>query len=228
MNNLIFSDPFYAQREQLIRSQIGPQLDTLKKDMGQFLSACKARLFALRLDRPLTLEELRSCEPAKRQAILSAFLYNDAYWRFEAAYLMLSLGMLNVAYSDLRSCLETAMTGHVIENLDSEAIHFLKTGKLNLSKLSRFVPKEYDEILSQMKDYLSVKGTHSRLASLQLGITYGPNTLEKTLASITLAPPQHLQDDFKDAAPQCLKVSIDVLLMFMFLMSKGTRYQSRP
>ena len=44
---------------------------------------------------------------------------------------MLCIGMLNISYSNLRSCIDDIGGAHIIENLDSEAIKFLKMRGVN-------------------------------------------------------------------------------------------------
>lgn len=224
-NRQIFSDAFYGKREKVIRAQIGKQLDELKKTIGQLYSPCIVRLMNARPNKKLTIEELLSLGPSQRQGILSAVLYNDALWRLEAAYLMLCIGMLNVAYANLRSCLEIVVDAHIIENLDSEAIKFLQKGEIEPTKISSFIPEEYDKHIVQMKKALGNWGVHSSLRSVQLGILFGPNTFDRMVAQTSTEPLQNVNEEFTDAAKTCIQACSDVFLMFIFLVSKGTNYR---
>ena len=125
-NGEIFCDKFYQWRERLVREQIGEELDKLKPEIKQLYSPCMSRLMNAQTQKELTLNELLALPPNQRQAIVSTILYNDALWRIEAAYLMLCIGMLNVVYSNLRTCLENVVKAHIVENLDSEAQRLLK------------------------------------------------------------------------------------------------------
>lgn len=222
-NTNIYSDTFYQAREVVVRQQIGKQLDSLKKDISQLYSPCTVRM--MKIQKEMTLEELLSLDSDLRQAIVAAILYNDALWRIEAAYLMLCIGMLNVTYSNLRSCLESIVNAHIVENLDSEAIKFLKTGKIEPTKISSFIPEEYDKAILQMKRALSDWGVHSNLRSVQLSVLFGPNTFDKMVSKTTMQRNQTLNEAFTDAAKSCIKAIGDVFVMFMWLMGKGTKYQ---
>jgi hypothetical protein len=181
----------------------------------------------MNIRKEVTLEELLTAESSFRQAVLSAVLYNDAFWRIESAYLMLSIGMLNVTYSNLRSCLESVIKAHIIENIDSEAIKFLKKGKIEPAKISNFIPKEYNDHILRMKEAFSDWGVHSNLRAVQLGVLFGPNTFEKMVSNIASDRPQELNDSFRDAAKSCIKAMNDVFLMFIWIMLKGTTYRSK-
>jgi len=144
----IFCDKYFGKREELVRELIGKQLDQMEKEFKQLDSPVMSRLMNAQLSKPLTIDELLSFEPNRRQGILSAVLYNDALWRLEAARIMLSVGMLNVCYSNLRSCLDDFVSAHIIENLDEQAVNFLKTGEINPTKLEAFVPPEYNLLIT--------------------------------------------------------------------------------
>ena len=179
----------------------------------------------MRIQKEITLEDLLSLDPDSRQAILAAILYNDALWRFESAYLMLTIGMLNVTYSNLRSCLESIVKAHIVENLDSEAIKFLKTGKINPTKISGFIPEEYDNAILKMREAFSDWGIHSHLRAVQLSSLFGPNSFDKMVSATTIKRPQILSDAFTDAATTCIKAMGKVFIMFMWFISKGTEYR---
>ena len=226
MSNLLYNDTFYAHREELIRQQIGKRLDTLRRDLSQLDSPCATKLFAIPHDKVLTIKELLSLNSSERRQILSTLLYNDAYWRLEAAYLTFCVGMLNVTYSNLRSCLETVVAAHIIENLDSEARKFLTKGNVDPTKIARFIPKQYNEQIIKMKKTLGEWGVHSHLSSVQLGSLFGPNVFEKMVSHTSVKREQTLNPEFVNAANTCIQVIGDVFLMFMFLMSKGTKYKA--
>ena len=218
----IFSDVFYQPRETAVRQQIGKQLDGMKKDISQLHSPCLARMMKIR--KQMTSEEVLSADSDTRQSVVSAILYNDAMWRMESAYLMLTLGMLNVVYSNLRSCLESFVKAHIVEYLDTEAIKFLKTGNINPSKISAFVPKEYNDAISSMRETFSDWGTHSHLHAIQLSALFGPNTFDMIVSKINTQRPQALDESFILAAKTCLDSMSKVFIMFMWIMSKGTKY----
>ena len=220
----IFCDTYFEKREKIVREQIGEQLDGVKRDISQLYSPCMVRLMNAQPQKELTLEELLSLEPSQRQGILSAVLYNDALWRLEAAHLMLCIGILNVAYSNLRSCLETVVDAHIVENLDTEAIRFLNGEDIEPVKITEFIPAQYDKAIIGMKKTLGNWGVHCSLSGAQLGIFFGPNTFEKMVSDTTIKKEQLLHTGFKDAASTCLQAIGDVFKMFMFLMSKGTKF----
>lgn len=218
----IFSEPFYHAREVAVRQQFGSQLDGMKKNLSQLQSPCLSRM--MKIQKATTFEELLAVEPDARQTIIAAILYNDAFWRIESAYLMLTLGMLNVVYSNLRSCLESVVKAHVVENLDDEAINFIKTGNIDQSKISQFIPEDYDNHILAMKKAFSNWGTHSHLTAIQLSGLFGPNIFDIMVSKTTIQHPQKLDDSFVDAAKKCYTAMGDVFLMFMWIMSKGTSY----
>lgn len=225
MNNL-YADSFYAKREDLVREHIGDRLDILRKDLSQLDSPCTAKLFALPQDKVLTIDDLLSCEPTLRKQFLSTLLYHDAYWRMEAAYLTLCVGMLSIAYSNLRSCLETLVAAHIIENLDDEAQNFLTKGSVDPTKISRFIPEEYNKNILKMKESLSEWGVHSRLLSTQLSNAFGPSAFDKMISHTSAKRDQTINPHFVDAANTCIEMIGNVFLMFMFLMHKGTKYKA--
>jgi len=226
MSNLLYNDTFYAHREELVRQQIGKRLDTLRRDLSQLDSPCATKLFALPHDKVLTIKELLSLNSSERQQILSTLLYNDAYWRLEAAYLTFCVAMLNVTYSNLRSCLETVVAANIIENLDSEAQKFLTKGKVDPTKIALFIPKQYNKQIIKMKKTLGELGVHSHLNSVQLGSLFGPNAFEKMVSHTSFKREQTLNPEFVNAADMCIQVIGNVFLMFMFLISKGTKYKA--
>ena len=217
-----YSDTFYKAREIAVRKQIGKQLDNMKKNFSQLHSPCLTRM--MKIQKEMTLEELLSVDSSTRQEILAAVLYNDALWRIEAAYLMLTLGMMNVVYSNLRSCLESVIKAHIVENLDSEAIKFLKTGIINPAKISGFIPKQYDDAIFKWRKAFSDWGTHSNLSAVHLSVLFGPNTFEMMVSKTNAQRVQVLNESFTAAAITCIKAMGQVFLFFMWVISKGTKY----
>jgi len=221
-NANIYSDAFYKARETTVRLHIGKQLDDMKKEISQLHSPCLVRLMTIR--KGITLGDLLSVDSSTRQKTIAAILYNDALWRIEAAYLMLTLGMMNIVYSNLRSCLESIVNAHVVENLDSEAIKFVKTGKINPNKISNFIPEDYDKGILKMKETFSNWGTHSNLRAVQLCAQFGPNIFDMMLSKTNAQSTQILDESFTVAAKDCIKAVGNVLLVFHWIISKGTTY----
>jgi len=226
-SSCIFCDKYFEKRESVVRTQIGTRLDQMRKDSEQLYSPVMTRLMNAQLNRPLTIDELLSFEPNQRQSILSAVLYNDALWRFEAAHIMLCLGMLNVSYSNLRSCIDGIVGAHIIENLDSEAVNFLRNGEINPTRIEDFIPAQYNRYIKGTKETLGKWGVHCSLDSAQLGLAFGPSTFFKMISQTKTQKVEPLSEEFKSAADVCLKVTGDIFLVFMFLISKGTKYRKK-
>ena len=70
-------------------------------------------------------------------------------------------------------------------------------------------------------------GVHCSLDSAQLGLAFGPSTFDKMVSNTTIPKKELLHEDFKKAAEVCIRSMRDVFIMFMFLISKGTRYRSK-
>ena len=151
----LFVDKFYSERENLVREQIGPQLEGLREQLKQLYSPCIVKLMnaeqQVQTAKGLTIGDLLNLEPSKRQMIVTATMYNDALWRLEAAYLMLCIGMLNVAYSNLRSCLETVIAAHIVENIESQSIMFLNREKINQADIAPFIHEKDNEAIKKIK-----------------------------------------------------------------------------
>ena len=88
---------------------------------------------------------------------------------------MLCIGMLNVSYSNLRSCIDDVVGAHIIENLDSEAVEFLRTGEINPTRIEGYIPDEYNRSIKGIKETLGKWGVHCSRDSVQLSLAYGPN-----------------------------------------------------
>ena len=227
--DLIFGNRFYSERESLVRKYIGSQLDALKEQLKQLYSPCITRLMNAQMkvksDKDMTIGDLLNLEPSQRQMIVTATMYNDALWRLEAAFLMLRIGMLNVAYSNLRSCLEILVTAHIIENIESEAVRFLNREKINQTKIAPFIPKKYNEDIKQIKNTLGEWGVHSGIESIRLGILFNPNTFDKMISETKVSKPQTIHKEFVDYAKTCIRAINTIFLIFVFLIHKGTTYR---
>ena len=224
----IFSDKFYSERENLVREHIGTQLDGLREQLKQLYSPCITRLMnaahQTQADRASTIGELLDLEPSKRQMIVTATTYNDALWRLEAAYLMLRIGILNVAYSNLRSCLETIIAAHIVENIESKSVNFLNNERINQADIAPFIPGKYNENIKKIKDKLGEWGVHSGVESIMIGTFCSPKTFDKMISDTKVNKPQQLHPNFFDFADTCIQAIGTVFLIFMFLISKGTKY----
>jgi hypothetical protein len=134
--------------------------------------------------------------------------------------------MINVTYSNLRSCLEAVVAAHIIENLDDEAKKFLEKGEIDPTKIALFVPEQYNKDLNNMRHALSELGVHTRLHSIQLSSLFGPNALDKMVSHVSTKNEQDLHPAFAQAANTCIQAIGEVFLMFMFLMHKGTTFKA--
>ena len=225
----IFSDKFYSERENLVWKHVGTRLDGLREQLKQLYSPCITRLMNATLqtqsDRASTIGELLDLEPSKRQMIVTATMYNDALWRLETAYLMLRIGLLNVAYSNLRSCLETIIAAHIVENIESISINFLNNERINQADIAPFIPKKYNDDIKQLKYKLGEWGVHSNVESIMIGIFCNPNTYEKMISENKGSKPQTIQQEFSNYAKMCVRAFNTVSLIFHFLIHKGTTYR---
>ncbi len=207
----------------------GAQLDGLREQLKQLYSPCMVRLMnaehQVQAGRELTIGDLLDLEPSKRQMIVTATMYNDALWRLEAAYLMLRIGILNVAYSNLRSCLETIIAAHIVENIESKSVKFLNKERINQAEIAPFIPKKYNDDIKQIKDKLGEWGVHSGVESIMIGIVCNPNTLEKMISENKGSKPQTIQQEFSNYAKTCVQAFNTVYLIFTFLIHKGTTYR---
>ncbi len=227
--NQIFIDKFYSERESLVKEHIGTQLDKLQEQLKQLYSPCVTRLMNAQIkvksDKDMTIGDLLDLEPSQRQMLVTATMYNDALWRLEFAFLMLRIGILNVAYSNLRSCLEILVTAHIIENIESEAVSFLNREKINQTKIAPFISKKYNEDIQQIKNRLGEWGVHSGIESIRLGILFNPNTFDKMISETKISKPQTIHQEFSDYAKTCIQAINTVFLIFIFLIHKGTSYR---
>ena len=225
----IFSDKFYSERDNLVWEHIGAQLGGLREQLKQLYSPCITRLmdaaYQTQADRASTIGELLDLEPRKRQMIVTATMYNDALWRLEAAYLMLRIGVLNVAYSNLRSCLETIIVAHIVENIESKSVDFLNNKRINQADIAPFISNKYNDDIKQLKGKLGEWGVHSKVESIMIGIFCNPNTFEKMISENKGSKPQTIQPEFSNYAKMCVRAFNTVSLIFHFLIHKGTTYR---
>ena len=225
----LFIDKFYSERENLVREHLGPQLDGLRQQLRQLYSPCMTRLMnveqQMQSEKGLTIKDLLDLDPNKRQMVVTATMYNDALWRLEAAYLMLRIGILNVAYSNLRSCLETIIAAHIVENIESASIKFLNGEKINPADIALFIPKKYNEDIKQIKGKLGEWGVHSSVESIVIGSSCSQRTFDMMISETKTSKPQTLSQEFDDYAKVCLQAINTIFLIFFFLISKGTEYR---
>ncbi len=223
---ILFADKFYSERENLVRGHIGTQLDGLKEQLKQLYSPCITRLmnaaYQTQADRASTIGDLLDLEPSKRQMIVTATMYNDALWRLETAYLMLRIGILNVVYSNLRSCLETIIAAHIVENVESESVNFLNKKRINQADIAPFIPKTYNDDIKQIKGKFGDWGVHSGVESIIIGIFCNPNAFEKMTSENKGSKPQTIQQEFSNYGKTCIQAFNTVFLIFKFLINKGT------
>ena len=220
-DNKIFKHPFYAEREQLVYGEIGRDLDQLEAILEQLYSPCLSKIWNTKLsNKDLTIQDVLDMEQKDRQDIVAAILYNDGLWRIEAAYLMLSVGFLNVAFSNLRSCLESIVAANIAENIDEEAVNFLNGKKIDPTRLNGAINKDYSQQIKEMRERLGEWGVHSNVVATRFGML-GPNTFDKMISKIKNPRSQSLIPGFKEAATDCVRAINSVFLVFMFLISRG-------
>jgi hypothetical protein len=225
--NKLFADGFYSEREDLVKKYFGSKLDELRDQLKQLYSPCMTRLMKagqqIGTGAGLTITEISNLDPSKRQIVVSATLYYDAFWRLESAYLMLRIGLINVAYSSLRSCLENVIAAHIVENIESESLTFLKGDKINQSAIAHFVSAKDNENIKQTKDKLGKWGVHSCVESIGIGIICNPNAFEKMMSETNDQNIQTLNQEFGDYAHVCYQAINTVFLIFMLFVNKGTQ-----
>jgi hypothetical protein len=107
-------------------------------------------------------------------------------------------------------------------------VNFLRKREINNPKrIEDFIPAQYNRYIKDAKKTLGKWGVHCTLDSAQLGLAFGPSTFFKMIAGTKVKREEPLREDFKGAADVCLKVMANIFLVFMFLMSKGTKYQRK-
>ena len=165
-------------------------------------------------------------EPRQRQDLLAAIMYNSAFWFFEASYLMLCLGQLNIAYSNLRSCLERSVAAHIIESIEDEACNFLEGDGINLQKLEDIVPSEMNQRVCGLQKILNDWGVHTRISEVLLYSLFGPVTFEKMLSVLKPSSFQAMNQEFMESVDACIEIMGEVFVTAYFLMKKGVLQSS--
>ena len=196
MNSVgIFSTGNYLGKyESTIRAELGSELDGFKRFLKQLEYSCTSRLMNIdstRPDKPITIQELKEATPEFRKKVLAALLYSDSHWRIEASYVMICAGILNVAFSNLRTALDALITAFIVERYDEEAMNFLDAHKnkpVDLTKIQKLIPDDYNAGIKYLKDYYSDIGVHSRIGAIQLSSLFGINRLDKLRAGLKNAP----------------------------------------
>ncbi len=226
MNQMFSTETYFGEYEAIIRKEIGNELDSFKKSISDLENRCTIRIMNVDMNRPdkdspITVDSLAGYDKKMRCKILSAFLYNDALWRLEAAHLMMCIGVLNVAYTNLRTCIEFMQTAFIVERCDEEAKRFLENKEVNLKLLDELlINKEYGTHLQELKGLYNRLGVHRYLSSLLLSSVYGANRFDKFVAeSIKRHRPFQLPHGFTDEAKFCIKHGERVWLMFQWLES---------
>ena len=222
----IFSnDNFFGKYEMVIRKELGNELDGFKKQISEIQGECSIRMMNIDFSRPnkaspISVDELISCDSEFRCKTLAALFYNDSLWRLEAAHLMMCTGMLNVAYTNLRTVLDALAAAFIVERCGEEALNFLeKEGyEVNLKLAGKFIENiEYQEVLLGMKDAYNSLGVHPCFKSLQLSSMFGVNRFEKLLIERKTKEPR-LPKGFVNAARFCIQQGSNVGILFSWLM----------
>ena len=130
-----------------------------------------------------------------------------------------------IAFSNLRSCLEIIVSAHIVENIPAEAEKFLKREKVEPVKIQSFIPMQYNDAIKDIKEKLGAWGVHSHVDSIRLAILCGPSLLDKMIAKTKIEKEQALHDSFIEEAKVCVKAIDSVFTLFIFLITKGTKYR---
>jgi hypothetical protein len=219
------TENFFGKYERIIRGEIGKELDNFRQLIGQIENRCTVRIMNVDFSRPnkgtpITVDNLISCDRDFRCKTLAALLYNDALWRLEATYLMICIGLLNVAYANLRTSLEALLTAFIVERCDEEALRFLKNEKVNPKLAERFINPQYDKILKAMKHAYGVWGVHTYFESLQLSSLFGASRFDKYVTESTkIQKALQLPEGFIEAAKTCIQQGGQVGILFSWLES---------
>jgi hypothetical protein len=222
------TENYFGKYELVVRGEIGKELDDLKHLISQIENRCTIRIMNIDFHRPdkgspITVESLKGYNSDSRCKILAALLYNDALWRLEAAHLMMCIGLLNVAYANLRTSLEALLTAFIVERCDEEALRFLKNEKVNLKlaeKLINPLNPQYNNVLKAMKKAYSDWGVHTFFKSLQLTSLFGASRFDKYVAESTkIQKSLQLPEGFIDAVKVSIQQGGQVGLLFSWLES---------
>ena len=216
-------DTFLGKYEQLIRENIGNKLDSLHKQLKSISSECTIRLMNLQLfEKKITINDLLQSDSKYRRQVLSAILYNDALWRFEAAYLMLCIGLINISYANLRDSLEALVEAFIVERVDAEANNFLEGRDVNPKAIEQYINSEYNNHLLRMKKAFGDWGVHTSFESVIFTSLFGPSRFDKTMTeSPKINKTLKLPDGFVDEASKCIEYAGFLGVIFSWLMSKS-------
>jgi len=214
------TETFFGKYESLIRGQLNDRLDGLNRLLRNIGGDCETRLLNLEYsEKGLTTEDLLQGDAQQRCKILAAILYDHALWELEAAYLMICIGLLNIAYANLRGSLEALVTAFIVERVDAEAVKFLKGEKVDPRIIAKYINPNYNRLLRDMKKAFSELGVHTKFESVQLTSLFGPGRFDKIVAELPkVNRPLKLRDGFVDVASRCIKHGEDLSILFVWLM----------
>jgi len=219
------TENYFGKYELVIRGEVGKELDDLKHLISQIENRCTIRIMNIDFHRPdkgspITVESLRGYNSDSRCKILAALLYNDALWRLEAAHLMMCIGVLNVAYANLRASVEFLQTAFIVERCDEQALRFLESKEVNLTLLEKLINPKYSKHLKDLKDTYTRLGVHRYLESLQLCSLFGASRFDKYVTESTkIQKSLQLPEGFIDAVKVSIQQGGQVGLLFSWLES---------
>lgn len=225
-NKQMFStDNYFGKYELIVREGIGKELDDFKYRISGIQAGCTKRIMNINFKRDnkgsaITVDDLRRCESDLRDKALAALLYNDALWRLEAAHLMMCIGLLNVAYANMRMSLEALLSAYIVERSDEEAQRFLRNEKVNLKLAEELIHPQQNDAIIAMKNAYSVWGVHSYFEALQLSSLFGASRFDKfVVESNIIQKTLQLPKGFIDAERRCIEQGVRVVILFDWLES---------
>ncbi|MFC1947318.1 hypothetical protein ACFLXY_05295 [Chloroflexota bacterium] len=176
-------DSFFGRYETAIRGVINTALESARFNVTQRENSFLPKMMGLESETDKSsVDDLLTCESEERCKVVSTILYNDALWRIEAAYLMMCIGLFSIAYSNLRTALESLVSGFIVARSDEQAQLFLqndKDFKVDLKLAEALIPSGYNERIKEMKRMYNFLGVHSRFDSIQLTNLFGANRFLK-------------------------------------------------
>ena len=216
-------ETFWGRYEQLIRGEIGNELDDFKQLLHGINMDCLTKLSNIESGPDgLTVQGLLNCSGEERCQILSAILYDEALWRLEAAYLMISAGLLNIAYANIRESREALVKAFIIHRIDSEARKFLEGKEVDPTKIEAFLLPNINQQLIDIQKICSIWGTHTYLQSVQLTTMFGPGRFQRVVAEVPKVNRKiELRNGFADTACRCINLAKELGILFIFLLSKS-------
>jgi len=214
---------FLGKYEILIREQLGKQLDDLYKQLHNIGKKCNIKLMNIPpSEKGITVNDLLQGSSEYRRQTVAAMLYNDALWRLEAAYLMLSIGLINIAYANLRESKEALVIAFIVQRVDTEAINFLEGKEVDKKLIANYINSDYNKRLKDMGDAFGKWGVHTNFESVQLTSLFGPSRFDKMVTESTkINKVLKLPDGFVDVASTCIERAGYLGLLFSWLMSKS-------